>query len=92
MSARGDWRAGLPGGRWAGGLLFLTVLMATSYYTVVIGWLLLYLLRTLTTGLGGVDASALFAEVTGDLPAQAAATARIGYSSIIRGARSAGES
>ncbi len=35
-------RVGMPGGRWWGRLLLLTVTMAASYYAVVIGWVLYY--------------------------------------------------
>ncbi len=43
---RGPWEAfriaGMPGGAWWSGLLLLTVLMASSYYGVVIGWVLYF--------------------------------------------------
>ena len=39
---------GMPGGRFVGGLLFLTVFMATSYYTVVVAQVLFY------AALGGI--------------------------------------
>ena len=35
-------KVGMPGGRFVGGLLFLTVFMATSYYTVVVAQVLFY--------------------------------------------------
>ena len=35
-------RAGLPGGRYVSYLLLLTVLMASSYYGVVVGWVLYF--------------------------------------------------
>ena len=43
-------KIGMPGGRFVGGLLFLTVFMATSYYTVVVAQVLFYAV------LGGVVA------------------------------------
>lgn len=35
-------RAGLPGGRWASYSLLFTVLMASTYYGVIVGWVLYY--------------------------------------------------
>ncbi|MFC1530227.1 sodium-dependent transporter [Gemmatimonadota bacterium] len=52
--------AGLPFGRFAGSALFITVIMALSYYAVVIGWVLLYLLRATTTGLQAADPATVF--------------------------------
>ena len=43
-------KIGMPGGRLVGGLLFLTVFMATSYYTVVVAQVLFY------AALGGIVA------------------------------------
>ena len=42
-------RAGMPGGRWWGYLLLLTVTMAVPYYSVVIGWVLYYAFLFLTS-------------------------------------------
>ncbi|MFC1629336.1 sodium-dependent transporter [Gemmatimonadota bacterium] len=53
-------KAGLPGGRIVGSALFITVIMALSYYAVVIGWVLLYLVRAITTGLQGADPATVF--------------------------------
>ena len=39
----------MPGGRWWGYLLLLTVTMAAPYYTVVIGWVLYYAFLFLTS-------------------------------------------
>lgn len=42
-------RAGMPGGRWWGYLLLLTVTMAVPYCSVVIGWVLYYAFLFLTS-------------------------------------------
>lgn len=56
QTRRGTWaafeRAGMPGGRWWSRLLLLTVLMAASYYGVVIGWVLYFALASSLSGLG----------------------------------------
>ena len=51
--------AGMPGGRAIGILLFVTVYMATSYYTLVVGQVLFYALETFLGGAAG-DAPAEF--------------------------------
>jgi len=66
--------AGLPGGRYVGSALFLTVLMATSYYVVVIGWVLLYLVRAITTGLQDADPATVFETTVHGFSGQAIAT------------------
>ena len=66
--------AGLPGGKIAGGLLFLTVLMATSYYVVVLGWVILYMVWALAFGFAGTDPSSLFRALGEDVLSQVAAT------------------
>jgi len=66
--------AGLPAGRFAGGFVFLVILMATSYYVVVIGWVFLFCVRSLTVGLAEASAPALF-EGTLSHPAPQAAAA-----------------
>lgn len=66
--------AGLPGGRVPGSLLFLTILMATSYYVVVIGWVVLYLLKAAAGGMAVSDSAALFEAIRANLPGQMGAT------------------
>jgi NSS family neurotransmitter:Na+ symporter len=79
--------AGLPAGRWVGGALFITVLMATSYYVVVIGWVLLYLLRAITTGLQAADPATVFTTTVHGFTGQAIATwlVLIGCAGVILG-------
>jgi NSS family neurotransmitter:Na+ symporter len=66
--------AGLPGGRVLGSLLFVTILMATSYYVVVIGWVVLYLAKAAAGGMAISDSAALFEATRANLPGQMAAT------------------
>ena len=74
MTRRGPLGAftaiGMPGGRLAGWLLFVTVLMATSYYTVIVGWVLRYFAISLAGAIATVDAQTLFAETTTGLARQ----------------------
>ncbi len=67
--------SGIPGGRLVGLLVFVIVGMATSYYVLVIGWVFLFLFRSLTTGFSPDDASsALGAMLDGGFVRQAVAT------------------
>jgi NSS family neurotransmitter:Na+ symporter len=79
MTRRGPLGAfasiGMPGGRVVGWLLFVTVLMATSYYTVIVGWVLRYLLASLRGAIGTVDPQALFDDTTAGVGGQLGATA-----------------
>ena len=52
--------AGLPWGRAGGVLVFVVVAMATSYYVVVIGWVFLYMFRSLAGGFAEASAAGLF--------------------------------
>ena len=47
--------AGLPGGRLVGGVLYLGVGMAMSYYLVVVGWILAYLVISIANATGFAD-------------------------------------
>jgi len=59
-------RAGLPGGRPVGWLLFFVVLTALGYYTNAIGWVAYYALGQLLVPLGRpVDASAILPPPSG---------------------------
>ena len=48
-------KIGMPGGRFAGWALFITILMAASYYTVLVGWVLRYFLISLSGRIGRID-------------------------------------
>jgi neurotransmitter:Na+ symporter, NSS family len=67
-------KSGLLGGHLAGWLVFVAVLMATSYYVVVIGWVLIYLVKAVAVGLPTENAGRAFAEMHSTLPAQVAAS------------------
>jgi NSS family neurotransmitter:Na+ symporter len=47
--------AGLPGGKFFGGVLYFGVAMAMSYYLVVVGWILAYVFLALGNLFGMVD-------------------------------------
>ena len=68
-------RIGMPGGRLAGWALLLTVLMAVSYYTVVVGWVLRYMLASLTGTIGRVEPQAFFDSLLGGFGGQLIMTA-----------------
>lgn len=58
--ARAFTAIGMPGGRWVGALICLTIVMASGFYLVVIGWSLYYLGATATKSYFGVDTQAYF--------------------------------
>jgi len=68
---------GMRGGKAIGWLLFTTVLMATSYYTVVVGWVLRYFVFSLIGAIGATDPAVLFARVTTGVAAQIVPTAAL---------------
>jgi NSS family neurotransmitter:Na+ symporter len=70
-------RIGMPGGRVAGWTLLITVLMAVSYYTVVVGWVLRYMLASLTGTIGHVEPQAFFDALLGGFGGQLVMTAAI---------------
>jgi NSS family neurotransmitter:Na+ symporter len=51
----------MPGGRFIGLLLFFTVFMAESYYTLVVGQVLFYGVESLVGGAAGADPAGFFA-------------------------------
>jgi NSS family neurotransmitter:Na+ symporter len=53
-------RVGIPGGRLIGWLLFVTVMMALSYYTVVVSWVLRYFVISVTGEITGIDPQEFF--------------------------------
>ena len=54
---------GMPGARVFGWALFVTVLLATSYYTVIVGWVLKYFLVSITGRIGATTPDAFFDSV-----------------------------
>ncbi len=68
-------QVGMPGGRLVGWLLFITVLMATSYYTVIVGWVLKYLVISLTGQVMSISPESFFDSVLGGFAGQFLMTA-----------------
>lgn len=62
--------SGMPAGRLAGWTVFVIVGMATSYYVVVIGWVVVYFVIAATGGLEPSSAHELFERTLANLPAQ----------------------
>ncbi len=56
-------RIGMPGGRFVGWALFITILMAASYYTVVVSWVLRYFLISLDGRIGRIAPESFFDSV-----------------------------
>lgn len=72
-------RAGLPAGRQLGMLLFLGVGMAMTYYLVVLGWLLAFLVRSAGWWMGWTDLPEhAFEQLHANVPAQLACSAVVG--------------
>lgn len=63
-------RIGLPGGRAVSWLLLVTVFMATSYYVVIVGWVLRYALQAASGRIGAVEPQAFFDAVLGGVTGQ----------------------
>jgi NSS family neurotransmitter:Na+ symporter len=53
-------KIGMPAGRWIGALVCITILMASGFYLVVIGWTLFYMTATLLRTYFGSDTQAYF--------------------------------
>ncbi len=53
-------RVGMPAGRLIGWMLFVTVMMALSYYTVVVAWVLRYFLISVTGQITAIDPQEFF--------------------------------
>ncbi len=58
-------RIGMRGGAAIGWVLFVTVLMALSYYTVVVGWVLRYTLISVTGAINEIEPASFFDSVLG---------------------------
>lgn len=69
-------RAGLPGGKYISYLLLITVMMASSYYGVVVGWVL-YFACHFGLSTVGVETSGSFESLAGSFAAQAACLATV---------------
>jgi NSS family neurotransmitter:Na+ symporter len=70
-------RIGMPGGSAVGWVLFVTMLMALSYYTVVVGWVLRYVVVSLSGRIGSIEPQAFFDSVLGGFGGQFLFTAVI---------------
>lgn len=68
---------GMRGGKAVGWLLVVTVLMATSYYTVIVGWVLRYLVAALRGAIGSIDPQVLFDATTAGTAGQLTAAAAV---------------
>ncbi|HSR68180.1 MAG TPA: sodium-dependent transporter [Acidobacteriota bacterium] len=64
-------KASMPGGKLWGWLLLITVVMASSYYAVVLGWVLCYAVF-FATGQTQGDSQEVFRGLTSNLPLQTA--------------------
>lgn len=62
-------RAGVPGGRWWGYLLFFTIAMTAPYYSVVVSWVLYYAFLFLTSAPSD-SPQRVFNSLMENLPAQ----------------------
>jgi NSS family neurotransmitter:Na+ symporter len=58
-------RIGMPGGAVVGWVLFVTVLVALSYYTVVVGWVLRYTFISASGAIGEIVPESFFESVLG---------------------------
>ena len=71
----GAFRAvGMPGGRVAGWMVVTTIFVASSYYAVVVGWVFVYFLYSVTGAVGAAHPDALFRSLLGAFPVQLGAT------------------
>ncbi len=63
--------SGMPEGKWLGAILIFAAFMATSYYTVVVGWTLKYLIASIAKEYSGLNTEKYFLNVTGSFSSQA---------------------
>ena len=74
----GAFRAiGMPGGRAAGWMVVTTIFVASSYYAVVVGWVFVYFVYSVTGAVGTAHPDALFRSLLGAFPVQFGATALV---------------
>jgi len=62
--------SGIPKGKWLGSILVFSAFMATSYYTVVVGWTLKYFIASLSGDYAGQNTDSYFTNVTGSFGSQ----------------------
>jgi len=62
--------SGMPMGKWFGSILVFSAFMATSYYTVVVGWTLKYFVASITQDYAGKNTEIYFTDVTGSFSSQ----------------------
>ncbi len=79
MTRRGPFevfaRIGMPGGRVVGWVLMVTVFMAVTYYTVIVGWVLKYFLISITGAIEHIDPETFFSSVLDGFSGQFVMTA-----------------
>jgi NSS family neurotransmitter:Na+ symporter len=68
-------RIGMPGGAIVGWILFITVLVALSYYTVIVGWVLRYTFISASGAVTGITPESFFETVLGGFWGQFLTTA-----------------
>jgi NSS family neurotransmitter:Na+ symporter len=68
-------RIGMPGGRVVGWVLFVTVLVALSYYAVVVGWVLRYTFISASGAIGSIAPESFFETMLGGFWGQFLTTA-----------------
>ena len=66
---------GMPAGKLAGWALFITIAMAASYYTVIVGWVLRYFFISLSGRIARIEASSFFDNLLGGFLGQFLMTA-----------------
>ncbi len=68
-------KSGIPGGKLLGWVNFTTIFMATSYYSIIIGWALYYFVTSITGGLTDIHSGDFFNAILGNFGLQFVFTA-----------------
>ena len=68
---------GMPGGKAIGWALFVTIFMAVSYYTVIVGWVLRYFIVATTGRMGSIAPAGFFDDLLAGFTGQFVTTAVI---------------
>src|SRR6056297_3620783 len=68
-------KSGIPGGKVLGWVNFTTIFMATSYYSIIIGWALYYFVTSITGGLTDIHSGDFFNAILGNFGLQFVFTA-----------------